>query len=62
MGLFDNIDDLAKKHESKIKDGIEKAGDMVDEKTDGKHADKVDRAQEIAHDELSKHVAQPPRL
>ena len=30
----------------KVKEGVEKAGDMIDEKTDGKYADQVDMAQD----------------
>ncbi|GAA4903170.1 antitoxin [Tessaracoccus lubricantis] len=54
MGLFDNIDDLAKQHEDKIEEAIERAGDMVDDRTDGKYAEHVDRAQDFANDQLDK--------
>jgi hypothetical protein len=46
MGLLDKIKGMLGGNADKVKDGIEKAGDMVDEKTDGKFADKVDMAQE----------------
>jgi hypothetical protein len=32
--------------------GIEKAGDAVDEKTGGQHADQVDKAQEAADQKI----------
>lgn len=58
MGLFDNIkdsaEDLAKEHADKIDDGIEAAGDFVDEKTDGKYADQVDQAQEFLKEQADK--------
>ena len=48
MGIFDNIADAAKQHESTIEEGIEKAGDLIDEKTGGKFADTVDKVQDAA--------------
>lgn len=47
MGLFDKAKDLAKKNKRKVAQGVDKATDVVDDKTDGKHTDtleKVDRA------------------
>ncbi|MGN6412423.1 antitoxin [Flexivirga sp.] len=56
MGLFDSAKDkaseLAGEHQDTIDEGVEKAGDAVDEKTDGKYADKVDSAQEAAKERL----------
>ena len=52
MGLLDKIKGMLGGNADKVKDGIEKAGDMVDEKTDGKFADKVDMAQEKIGDVL----------
>ena len=46
MGLLDKIKGLIGGNADKVKDGVEKAGDMIDEKTDGKFADKVDMAQD----------------
>jgi len=46
MGLMDKIKALLGGNADKVKEGIEKAGDMVDEKTGGKFGDKVDMAQE----------------
>jgi hypothetical protein len=39
-------------HGDKIADGIDKAGDVVNEKTGGKHADKIDTATDKARDAL----------
>ena len=66
MGIFDSIkdavsggnhDDIAAKakeqvnaHEAQIDQGVEKAGDFVDGKTDAKYADKVDRGQSFIQD------------
>lgn len=52
MGIFDKIKDLAAKNPDKVEQGIEKAGDLIDQKTEGKYADKVDQAQDIARDKL----------
>lgn len=52
MGIFDKAKEaagnLAKEHGDTVSQGIDKAGDMVDEKTDGKYADKVDQGQDAA--------------
>jgi hypothetical protein len=37
---------------NKIGDGLDKAGDLVDKKTDGKHADKIDTGVDKAKDAL----------
>lgn len=50
MGVMDSIKGLFKGHKSEVDSGIDKAGDMVDDKTQGKYADKVDMAQEKAKD------------
>ena len=54
MGLFDDLkgkaQDLIHGNEQAIKDGIEKAGDFIDEKTGGKFADQVDAVQSGASD------------
>lgn len=52
MGLLDTIKGALKGNTDKVKDGMDKAADMIDEKTDGKYADKVDMAQEKAADML----------
>ena len=60
MGIFDSIkdavsggnhDDIAAKakeqvnaHEAQIDQGVEKAGDFIDDKTKGKYSDKIDKA------------------
>ena len=46
MGLLDKIKGMLSGNADKVKGGLEKAGDMVDEKTDGKFTDKIDMAEE----------------
>lgn len=52
-------DMLADKKES-LHSGIDKVADMVDEKTDGKHADKVDKAQEALKGAVDKFATKKP--
>ena len=58
MGLLDDLKGKAQQviggNEQAIKDGIEKAGDFVDSKTGGKHADKIDSVQRGASDFVDK--------
>ncbi|MDR7083868.1 hypothetical protein J2X01_003168 [Arthrobacter ginsengisoli] len=58
MGLLDDLKGKAQQiiggNEEAIKDGIEKAGDFVDSKTGGKHADKIDAVQRGASDFVDK--------
>ncbi|MFI2565451.1 antitoxin [Paenarthrobacter sp. NPDC018779] len=57
MGLFEDLQgkaqDLIAGNEEAIQDGIEKVGDFVDEKTDGKFASQVDLVQGAASDFVS---------
>ncbi|WP_449372568.1 antitoxin [Arthrobacter psychrolactophilus] len=54
MSIFDDIkgkaEELLGSHGDQVKDGIEKAGDLIDEKTGGKFADQVDGVQKAASD------------
>ncbi|MEU9118967.1 antitoxin [Streptomyces sp. NPDC048506] len=46
MSMMDKIKSMLKGHESQTDKGIEKAGDTVDEKTQGKYQGQVDTAQD----------------
>ena len=46
------LTDAVDQHGDKIAQGIDKAGDMVNDKTGGKHADKIDQATGKARDAL----------
>ena len=56
MGFMDKakaaLTDAVDQHGDKIAQGIDKAGSVVNEKTGGKHADKIDRATGKARDAL----------
>ena len=43
MGLFDKVKKLAGDNADKISEGVDKATDIIDEKTGGKHTDKLDQ-------------------
>lgn len=63
MGLLDDLKGKAQQviggnHEA-IKNGIAKAGDFVDTKTGGKHADKIDSVQRGASDFVDKQKGTP---
>ncbi len=54
MGMFDDVTgkakDLIEGNEDKVEAGIDAAADFVDDKTGGKHTDKIDTAAEKAKD------------
>ena len=53
MGLMDTLKGLlgkAGEHSDQVKGGLDKAADMVNEKTEGKFADKIDMAKDKAGD------------
>ncbi|MBL7257436.1 antitoxin [Paractinoplanes lichenicola] len=48
MGFMDKAKDFADKHDEQVDQGIEKAGDQVDQRTGDKYSSHVDRAQDEA--------------
>ncbi len=58
MGIFDKAKDLAAKHSNQVDQGIEKAGDEVDERTAGKYSTPVDKGQKAAGEYLTEGQAQ----
>ena len=54
MGLLDKARDLLKQNADKVDAAIDKAGDLVDEKTQGKYKDTVDQVQEAAKKAVDK--------
>ena len=53
MSFLDKAKEFAGKNPDKVQSGIDKAGDMFDEKTGGKHAQHTDKVQEKAGDYLT---------
>lgn len=60
MGFLDKLKDLASKNTDKVDMAIEKAGDLVDKKTQGKYAGQVDKVQEAAKKAARDNAGQPP--
>lgn len=52
MGLLDKAKDMLKGNTDKVKEGIDKAGDMIDEKTGGKFSEHIETAEEKAGEML----------
>ncbi|AEK91407.1 Hypothetical protein CpMEX30_0075 [Corynebacterium pseudotuberculosis] len=52
MDILNKAKELLDQNADKVKDAVEKVGDLVDEKTDGKFADKVDQVQEAVKKKL----------
>lgn len=53
MGIFDQIKDAAQAHAAEVGQGIDKLGDLVDEKTGGGYAAQVDQAQDFLKSQLT---------
>ncbi|NLA28053.1 MAG: antitoxin [Propionibacterium sp.] len=52
MGLLDDIKSAADQHEDQVEAAIDKAGDAIDQATDGKYAGQVDKAQDFLKDKI----------
>ncbi|MFF7881220.1 antitoxin [Streptomyces sp. NPDC007896] len=52
--LKDKAEELAEAHGDTISDGLEKAGDIVDDKTDGKYTDKIETGVDKAREYVEK--------
>ena len=54
MGLLDKIKDALKGKGKQVNSGIDKAADVVDDKTEGKYTEKIDDAADKAKDIVEK--------
>ncbi|MED5813559.1 antitoxin [Mycolicibacterium sp. 050232] len=61
MGFLDKVKDLLSKNADKVDTAIDKAGDMVDQKTQGKYSQHVDKAQDAAKNAIRKDDPQAPQ-
>jgi len=52
MGLFSKAKKAAEDHGDKIADGVDKATDMVDDKTGGKFTEHLDKVDDLADKHL----------
>lgn len=48
MGFFDKIKQMMDKNKSKVAEGVDKATDVIDDKTGGKHTEKLQKVDEAA--------------
>ncbi|OBB39809.1 MULTISPECIES: antitoxin [unclassified Mycobacterium] len=54
MAFLDKVKNLLAKNADKVDTAIDKAGDMVDKKTQGKYAQHVDKVQDAARNYVNK--------
>ncbi|WEO93925.1 antitoxin [Streptomyces sp. FXJ1.172] len=52
MSVMDKLKQMLKGHEEQAGKGIDKGGDMLDEKTQGKYSSQVDTAQDKLKEQL----------
>lgn len=60
MSFMDKVKDLLSKNSEKVGGAIDKAGDVVDDKTQGKYKDTVDKVQDAAKKAIDKSDPQTP--
>jgi hypothetical protein len=60
MGFLDKVKDLMSKNKGAVGGAIDKAGDVVDQKTQGKYAQQVDKVQDAAKNAVDKAPPQDP--
>jgi hypothetical protein len=60
MAFLDTIKNLLSKNADKVDTAIDKAGDVVDQKTQGKYAQHVDKVQDAAKKAVDKSNPQTP--
>jgi hypothetical protein len=60
MGIFDKAKDLLNEHNDKVDQGIDKAADLINQKTGGQHASQIDQAAEQAKKAMDDNGTQPP--
>jgi len=50
MGFMDEAKDFADKHDEQVDEGLQKAGDQVDDRTGNKYSDQVDKGVDQAQE------------
>ncbi|MFE6160732.1 antitoxin [Streptomyces sp. NPDC056486] len=61
MSVMDKLKQMLKGHEDKAGQGVDKAGDFVDGKTQGKYSGQVDTAQDKLKDQFGGDQDKPPQ-
>jgi hypothetical protein len=52
MGIFDKAKDVLNQHPDKVEQGLDRAADLADQRTGGKHADQIDKGVGMAKEKL----------
>lgn len=52
MGIFDKAKDLLNEHNETVDQGIDKAADLIDQKTGGQHSQQIDQAVDKVKDAI----------
>jgi hypothetical protein len=60
MGFLDKVKGLVSKNANAVETAIDKAGDIVDQKTQGKYAGQIDKVQDAAKKAVDKTDPQTP--
>jgi uncharacterized protein YjbJ (UPF0337 family) len=60
MGFLDKVKGVVSKNADKVETAIDKAGDIVDQKTQGKYTSQVNKAQDAAKKAVDKTDPQTP--
>ena len=60
MAFLDKVKNWVSKNPDKAGAAIDKAGDLFDQQTKGKYADKVNKAQSAAREYVDKNIPKPP--
>ncbi len=66
MGIFDKAKDLLNEHNDKVDQGIDKAAQVIDQKTGGQHTEEINQGAEQAKQAMDKQAmdknagGQPP--
>ncbi|HHU38499.1 MAG TPA: antitoxin [Propionibacterium sp.] len=61
MGIFDDIKGKADANEANVEAVVDQAGDFINEKTGGQHADKVEQATDFLKDNIGAPNADAPQ-
>jgi hypothetical protein len=59
MGFLDKAKDFADKHDEQVDQGIEKAGDQIDQRTGNKYDSQIDKGVDMAQERTGDGDTQP---
>ncbi|GAA3396164.1 antitoxin [Cryptosporangium minutisporangium] len=61
MSFMDKAKDLADKHDKQVDQGLEKGGDLVDDRTGQKHSSQIDKGVDLAQERTGGGDTNDPR-